>query len=144
MAQQELAFTNALIEVYGTAYPDDVGPGKTYKQGYEGPDLFHYAYVETPELTFGGLLNPTESVTFRLDLQRTPDTFKGGETSGADAFDFLNLGEDGTNYISYTLASHGYFEKPKSWTGRRRSPGGVQQAISGLRCCTTAPAWGKT
>ncbi len=130
LAQQELAFTNALIEIYGTAYPDDVGPGKTYKQGYEGPDLFHYAYVETPELTFGGLLNPTESVTFRLDLQRTPDTFKGGETSGADAFDFLNLGEDGTNYISYTLASHGYFEKPTSWTGRRSSPGGVQQAIS--------------
>ncbi|MEY4199093.1 MAG: hypothetical protein RLZZ265_833, partial [Verrucomicrobiota bacterium] len=130
LAEQELAFTNALIEIYGTPYPDDVGPGKTYKQGYEGPDLFHYAYVETPELTFGGILNPTESVTFRLDVQDFPSGFVGGQTSGKNGFDFLDLGENGTNYIEYTLASHGYFEKPKTWTSRRRSPGEVQQAIS--------------
>ena len=27
-------------------YPDDIGPGKTYKQGYDGPDLYHYMYVD--------------------------------------------------------------------------------------------------
>ncbi len=130
LAQQELAFTNALIEIYGTPYPDDVGAGKTYKQGYAGPDLFHYAYVETPELNFGGILNPTKSVTFQLDVQNFPSGFVGGQTSGKDGFDFLNLGTNGATSISYTLASHGYFEKPAAWTGRRHSPGEIQQAIS--------------
>src|SRR5262249_46607871 len=34
---QEQAYTNALIEIYGTPYPDDLGPGKTYTQDYAGP-----------------------------------------------------------------------------------------------------------
>ncbi len=42
LGQQELTFTNALIELYGMPYPDDKGPGKTYVQDYAGPDLFHY------------------------------------------------------------------------------------------------------
>ena len=45
-AQQELTFTNALIEIYGTPYPDDMGPGKTYVQDYAGPDLFHYGNAD--------------------------------------------------------------------------------------------------
>ena len=35
------AYTNALIELYGTPYSDDIGTGKLYPQGYSGPDFFH-------------------------------------------------------------------------------------------------------
>jgi hypothetical protein len=46
----------SLIQLYGTPYTDDMGPGKTFKQGYTGPDLLHFAYTEMPQLTFPGLL----------------------------------------------------------------------------------------
>ncbi len=138
-AQQELTFTNALIELYGTPYPDDLGPGKTYTQDYTGPDLFHYMYVETPELTFPGILQPASTKTYRLDVQNFPAGWVSGLQAKAESFDFLKLNDDGsgndlrssTDYIEYTLNSHGYFGKPSSWTSRRQSPGQLQQAISG-------------
>ncbi len=138
-SQQELTFTNALIELYGTPYPDDLGPGKTYVQGYAGPDLFHYMYVETPELTFPGLLDPASTRKYRLDVQNFPAGWISGLQAKPESFDFLKLNNDGsgndargsTDYVEYTLNSHGYFGKPSTWTSRRQSPGQLQQAISG-------------
>ncbi|MDB6055510.1 MAG: hypothetical protein JWN25_3033 [Verrucomicrobiales bacterium] len=138
LANQELTFTNALIELYGTPYPDDLGPGKTYTQDYAGPDLFHYMYVETPELTFSGILEPSVSKTFRVDVQNFPAGWLSGMESKPESFDFLQLNDDGTgndprsstNYIEYSVDSHGFYGKPSSWTTRRISPGQLQQAIS--------------
>jgi hypothetical protein len=138
MNQQELVFTNALIELYGTPYPDDLGPGKTYVQDYAGPDLYHYMYVETPELTFPGILEPDSTQVYRLDVQNLPEGWVTGLQTKPESFDFLKLGDDGngndergsTDYIEYTLTSHGFFGKPTSWTGKRLSPGELQQAIS--------------
>lgn len=48
---QELSYTNQLIAVFGTPYSDDIGPGATYPQGYAGPDLIHYQYVDQTDLT---------------------------------------------------------------------------------------------
>jgi hypothetical protein len=139
-AQQELTFTNALIEIYGTPYADDLGPGKTYTQDYAGPDLFHYMYVETPELTFPGILEPASSKTYRLDVQNFPAGWVSGLQAKPESFDFLKLNNDGngndlrgsTDYVEYTLNSHGYFGRPSTWTGKRSSPGQLQQAISEL------------
>lgn len=51
---QELDFKARLIEIFGTPYSDDIGPGGTYPRGYDGPDLFHYMYTEeTPLLRDG-------------------------------------------------------------------------------------------
>ena len=138
LAQQELAFTNALVELYGTPYPDDLGPGKTYVQDYAGPDLYHYMYVETPELNFPGILQPASTKVFRLDVQNLPSGWVTGLQAKPESFDFLQLADDGTgndprsstNYVEYTLTPHGYFGKPSSWTGKRQSPGQLQQAIS--------------
>jgi hypothetical protein len=146
LAQQELTFTNALIEVYGTPYPDDLGPGKTYSQDYAGPDLFHYMYVETPELSFPGILEPASSKSFRLDVQDFPESWLSGLQAQPESFDFLNLNDDGTgtdprsstNYIEFTLNAHGYFAKPPTWKGRRLSPGQLQQAISEVILARTA------
>ncbi len=69
--KQELAYTNTLIELYGTPYPEDIGPGKTCRTGYNGPDSIHYVYVDTKEQTFtgpqGDLLNPTTDKVWRID-----------------------------------------------------------------------------
>ena len=128
--QQEVAYENALIEIYGTPYPDDIGPGRTYKQGYTGPDLFHFTYVETPEIVFPELWNHTEATTFNLDLSDVPSDWTG--TLYQD-FEFITKTDDTDNYeafLTYNLGPHGFFDKPTAWTGQRTSPGQVQQAIS--------------
>jgi len=43
---QEAAFDGALVELYGKPYPSEVGPGKTYAQGYDGPDLAQWFIVD--------------------------------------------------------------------------------------------------
>ncbi len=49
VSEQELAYEHRLIELYGTPYPDVIGPGKTYNKDYTGPDLLHHMYVGIPE-----------------------------------------------------------------------------------------------
>ena len=48
--EQEQAYRNRLIELFGYPYSDDIGPGKTYAQGYDGPDLIHASYVDATQL----------------------------------------------------------------------------------------------
>jgi hypothetical protein len=45
----EADFNNRLIEIFGTPYPEDIGPTGTYPSGYNGPDIYHYDYVENSE-----------------------------------------------------------------------------------------------
>jgi hypothetical protein len=77
--EQELAYKYDLIDLYGTPYPDDIGPGKTYKQGYDGPDLYHYMYVDDLGLdssfNIEGEFQSREMnklQTFKVDLQTNP------------------------------------------------------------------------
>lgn len=43
---EEAAMNRRLIEIYGYPYADDIGPGKNYPEGYNGPDLINYRYVD--------------------------------------------------------------------------------------------------
>ncbi len=47
---EENDFNNQLIEIFGMPYDDDIGPGGTYPSGYDGPDLYHYMYIDSPAL----------------------------------------------------------------------------------------------
>ncbi|MEN9632667.1 MAG: hypothetical protein RL077_1071 [Verrucomicrobiota bacterium] len=114
--QQEQAYTNQLIELYGTAYGDDIGPGKTFTQDYSGPDLLHYMYVDIPE----GLVTQNATI-YKLLLN---PTFNEANP------DSINWNSGQT--ISYSIASNGDFLKPANWVGRRASPGKVQTAVSDL------------
>ena len=95
-------------------------------------------YVETPELIFPGLVDPTSVSTYRLDVQNYPPDWISGLQTKPESFDFIRLSSDAngndqrgsTDYIEYTLNPHGYFGKPGGWTGKRSSPGQLQQAIS--------------
>jgi len=132
VAKQELAYDNELIELYGTPYTDDIGPGRTYKQGYTGPDLLHYTYTDMPQLTFPGLLTNTAPQEFRIDIQNYTPGYEAGDKS---RFSFVRRAADpryleNTNYIAFTLDSSGNFQKPATWTGRRASPGKIQEAIA--------------
>ncbi len=47
---QENDFSNQLIEIFGTPYSDDIGPGGTYPASFDGPDVYHYMYIDPPAL----------------------------------------------------------------------------------------------
>ena len=126
--RQEQAFTNQLIELYGTPYTDDIGPGKTYPQGYPGPDLLHSSYVEITE-TIGNFSSPDgQDFTIYRDLQPAEIANLASYFTGIDPAD-VPIGDA----VSYTLDPiSGDFRKPSSWTGRRVSPGRMQTTISAL------------
>jgi hypothetical protein len=148
--KQELAYTNSLIELFGTPYPEDIGPGRTYRTGFVGPDSVHYMYVDNVELDFrsptgASLLVPSEDVSWSIDTQTFTANWldangisdfnfiqpaRNGEVDGNDALEAWTT--NGTLHVDYNLASHGFFQKPKSWVGRRASPGKIQQAISDI------------
>jgi len=139
VASQELAFERNLVELFGTPYPEDIGPGKTYKTGYTGPDLLHFMYVDLPESTFGSSLDPRAIQTNRIDIQKLPAslaqnlTGRSVTTLVADVDGVVRSSSPSytTNqYVEFRLDPHGFFSKPDDWVGRRRAPGKIQQAIS--------------
>jgi hypothetical protein len=144
--QQELTYNNSLVELYGSPYPEDIGPGKTFATGYTGPDIVHYMYADNKELTFGNLLTPQTDYTWRIDVQTFPPTWL--DSDGISDFSFITKARsspvDGVAdpskdylantklYVEYNLASHGFFKKPETWVGKRATPGRMQQAISDI------------
>jgi len=122
VAQQERAYDISLIELYGTPYPDDIGPGRLYKQGYAGPDLIHYAYVDLPEGTLPEVWSYSNTTTWDIPLLDLP----------ADWVDkhYTNINFRTITNLSFNIGPHGFADKPATWQGKRYSPGKIQQAIS--------------
>ena len=44
--EEEQTYTDQLIAIFGYPFSGDIGPGKTYAQGYDGPDLYHYTWID--------------------------------------------------------------------------------------------------
>ncbi len=130
VAAQELAYNDELIELYGTPYPEDIGPGGTYPDGYNGPDLMHYMYVDYGATnTFGGILpDPTLTTTIYLTNYQSPDWPISMQTS----YDFApTVGQ----VFSFTVAADG-FAKPAAWTQTRASTGSIQSAALAVDAAT--------
>jgi hypothetical protein len=130
---QEHDYKNRLIEAFGYPYVGDIGPGRTYPSGYDGPDLVHFMYVATREISstqaapseaFVGLINglkkEAESYNLKLGSQELLED--------ADSFESPDAPQD----VTYPFSASGYaFEAPATW-GQRRAPGEIQTAISDL------------
>ncbi len=124
--QQERDYRNRLIEIFGYPYAGDVGGGKTYPSGYNGPDIYHYMYVSS-ELT-GDLPPPDGSFTgfySAISLGGT-EGFAFPSDLGA-AYDWVS----DTLEVDYPVArgADWKFVAPQSW-GKRRAPGRLQHAVS--------------
>ncbi|HCN28531.1 MAG TPA: hypothetical protein DIT64_07130 [Verrucomicrobiales bacterium] len=70
---QEYAFLNELYDIYGMAYPGDIGPGKTYQQGYEGPDTENWFIIDRPV----DLVDTTKPVTVTVRVPTNIRRFTG-------------------------------------------------------------------
>jgi len=117
---READFNNRLVEIFGTPYAEDSGPGKTYPTGWDvtGPDIYHYMYMDPSEL-----MGTDYSGDYSF-----PVTFMDLEVDGEGAL------TEHERVVTYHVDTDGRFGmvKPISWTSRRRSPGQVQLAFSEL------------
>ena len=110
---QELAYNNQLIEIYGTPYPQDIGPGGFYPQGYTGPDLQYpdYMYVDGPDTnTYGGNLpDPTTFSTNYLFIGQIPTNWLANVYDNFDFYTNNNYNPTGpdTNFVAYILGPDG-------------------------------------
>ena len=76
--QEDLAYRNQLIQIFGKPYAGTVGPGRLYPAGYDGPDLGLYMYVPVREINKDTVPGPTTSFA----------TFNGstGALNGGDLY----------------------------------------------------------
>ncbi|UCF67326.1 MAG: hypothetical protein JSV80_16370, partial [Acidobacteriota bacterium] len=115
-----------LIEIFGYPYSDDMGPDGTYASGYDGPDLYHYMYVDSSELTGDAAPHTEEITAYFTPIPETSDYDLPVESVGEPVNTKIKE-------VTYTVALDGTgLVKPTSWTGRRRAPGEIQNALSDL------------
>ena len=123
IATQEAAYNKELIGYYGTPYSDDIGPGKTYAQGYDGPDLIHYMWMDLSKF---GLTEVADTRTY------TNVYFSSLSAKMQDLIDKKNGFSDYFNkaktsdVIVYEITANGLVKKPDNITGRRTTQGTIQ------------------
>jgi hypothetical protein len=123
---QERDYKNRLIEVFGYPYADDIGAGKTYPDGYDGPDVFHYNYVDRTELTGGVAPDSISYKTYTVDFKLPTDFWSLGISN-------YTIDSGTTRTVSYNInVKDNWIEKDRTWTSRRRAPGKIQQTLSDL------------
>jgi hypothetical protein len=129
---EERDYKNRMIEIFGYPYAGDIGTGKTYPSGYDGPDIYHYMYVNTLELN-GDTAPPSQTFTAFFDRLSTtvtnvthyfPDDLAGLQNQNLSTSNILEVS------YPYTASDFG-FVPPSSW-GQRRAPGEIQLALSDL------------
>ncbi len=133
LEMQDRDYTTQLVEIFGYPYVGDIGPGKTYPSGYDGPDLLHYMYVNTREI--GNNNAPADQAWTGLMAKMDSELSTWGNVRLQDktltkTTDVL-AGNDSMP-VNYPFSATGFaFEAPASW-GQRRAPGSVQEAVSDL------------
>jgi hypothetical protein len=108
----EFDFNNRLVDIFGSPYPSRIGAGKTYADGYDGPDVVHYFEIGLPALSgtgFGAInFEPDGSL---VDASRDPEySLRKLETfysSAADGFAQYSVNHTLDNECSALGASPG-------------------------------------
>ncbi|MBR2837952.1 MAG: hypothetical protein IKE55_04155 [Kiritimatiellae bacterium] len=110
----EWDYKQRLIEIYGTPYDSDIGPAGTYVQGYDGPDLYHYMWMDLAQYGISDLSAASGSLTTQYY-----------ERDGTYGYKETNTGQ-----FSLTFSPDGLVVKPDTVTGTRRAVGRIQQAYA--------------
>ena len=114
--QFEAAYKKDLIAIYGTPYPDDIGPAGTYEQGYDGPDIYHYQYMD---------LSPYGISQITKDLDKTVTIYSQSAPSNVASYDYT---ASGTISVAYNVSPGGILVKPANWASVRATEGTIQSA----------------
>ena len=126
LEEQERAFTYQLIDLYGSPYPGDVGPGKTYVQGYSGPDLNNWFVIDRPSPT----LVTAKPVTITARVPANIPDFEG-----FSATDINQAVANQTTLRTVVVEANPFGQFADQWMpgvdlGRRGVTGRLQQAMT--------------
>ncbi len=126
---QEADYTRRLVELYGYPYSDDIGAGKTYPSGYDGPDFYHYMYVDMSALGWSGTdIEPIEARTYKFSGDGKDSTLNPyGYATNLPAGE---LTKGWTNIIEFHYSALGLPCKPATFAGSRRAEGRLQKAYN--------------
>jgi probable HAF family extracellular repeat protein len=147
---QERDYKNRLIEIYGYPHAGDIGAGKTYPSGYDGPDLYHYMYVPVPDFDGMTIRNGLDAKGYftkmNLGINNVGNTESGAfgtetkvfyfpeDTFAADLLtssNHLSSSNEVLEVIYPRTTARYAFSTPAAW-GVRRAPGEIQMALSDL------------
>ena len=124
IAQQESAYVDELIDIYGRPYSGDIGAGKTFAQGYVGPDLINWFIVDRPN----GLADTSE--VFEITIA-SPSEYS--EFTGNSIDDLLNTPEPASVYQTVSVSPSSFVQYNDTWQsgglGNRAETGALQDAL---------------
>ena len=125
---QEADYNYKLIDFYGSPYSDDIGPAGTYEQGYDGPDLVHYMWMDVSQY---GLTDVEDTLAVDAVYYADLGTYRGGVLSmitalGGNITSSLDKLKR-TNSLLYERSATGLVVKPKTISGTRPCQGSIQE-----------------
>ena len=127
VTSQDQDYQSRLIEVFGYPYAGDIGQaGSAYPQGYTGPDLYHYMYVDMS--SFNSAVSPPTStlVAHFTALQGPNSTYFAGDVPAGFPLSSNVLP------VNFPVANPAnLFQPPTSW-GQRQAPGEIQNSLNTL------------
>lgn len=124
---QELAYKNELIALYGTPFPGDIGPSGTYVQGYDGPDLYHYMWMDLDEFGLSAEKLKSEKKEVTLDFKMwNKDNILVSGTVSKNTDDIIKT--KATVKLKYEIAANGIVLPAVEKPGKRAMEGSIQSA----------------
>jgi hypothetical protein len=117
--EREISLDNQLIEIFGYPYPEDIGIPGTYPADYNGPDIYHYMYIDPSKLVGDTKISVIE---YKIPFK---------ELSIKENGELVEIDREIDYSLSATADRFG-FVKPTHWTGERRATGEIQIVRSDL------------
>lgn len=150
VADTDRDFKNRLIEIYGYPYEGDIGPGKVYPFGYDGPDLYKWMYVDVTEFSLQVVPQATTTATWYhrkapLGVDDSANVVRGYffpedvpdgaalDESGASGFKEVPMPRLDVNL----RGSKGWAFAATPQMGVRRAPGRLQLALGRMVAAQT-------
>ena len=159
---QDLDYRNRLIGLLGTPYSGTIGSGKIFQDGYNGPDMLTYMYIDQTQVSeitpqapvttiYQATIEASRAIAKKLDFGTTsfyPENAAHAEKYFADFFVGKDFGKTYLNNPNHTSDSTGndtvlvtglpyseasdYGFTAPAGWGRRSSPGEVQTALTAM------------
>jgi hypothetical protein len=125
IAEQERAYRNELIDIYGSPYSGEIGPGKLYAQSYTGPDLTHWFIVDRPS----AILDSSKTFTITVNESKDINAF----TVNTFADITRQFSPEVTEATTVTVAPSQFVQYNDIWKpgglGQRSETGELQHAL---------------
>ncbi|MFN0067898.1 MAG: LamG-like jellyroll fold domain-containing protein [Limisphaerales bacterium] len=130
VADQELDYQNQLIGLFGYPHAGNLGAGRAFPAGYDGPDLTFWMYVDTLDVTPDN--NPRGDGFLGQQGKFTGLANDWGAAFSAETVDLLNPATNRLITVEYPVSTADYaFQAPPEW-GQRRAEGQLQANLRAL------------